>query len=398
MLKYGQEDPMEIEMSKKLYKLDPNQNYFIYLYPEECEMVDMYDIQKCEYYKKRKGMKHIGRFMKYGGVNLQEYSSDLKKFGLYPKLNQILKWFVKMVYALKILHDNNILHRDIKNLNMIILKDDIHLIDFGYVKIVNPKSKKNAEIFRGYGLYSIYPPFILMDETHAIRMDDIKDIKSYFDRNGVSCYDENESRCLKALHYLKLQKPGTEDYLEDIMNKYIFKVDIWCLANAFFRSLYTPFNSQFIKEDPGLTKKFREILIKMVHPDPREQADLPFVIDYIRKNFSGIGESIFTESMVVKLEDLKEEKSKEKSPETMEYKIAKQVNQYCREHLNDKKCIAYLDKDDDTLYYFTVDQFMNVKDLSINPLNPSKILSNEFVNQLRKLIQERRASMTDVFH
>lgn len=94
--------------------------------------------------------------MRYGGIDLNTYINEKK-----ITINLVLNWLMKLIYALCILHENKIVHLDIKINNIVIDEEDetnIRIIDFSISSIVTNNKKIDKEILIDE-LYSIYPYF-----------------------------------------------------------------------------------------------------------------------------------------------------------------------------------------------------------------------------------------------
>ncbi|SBT70438.1 serine/threonine-protein kinase NEK4, putative [Plasmodium malariae] len=76
--------------------------------------------------------------MKYcKGGDLYHYIQNKKKQNTPIKEKRILIWFTQILTALKFLHSNHILHRDMKSLNILIDSDKrVRLCDFGISKVL----------------------------------------------------------------------------------------------------------------------------------------------------------------------------------------------------------------------------------------------------------------------
>ena len=148
--KIDQEDEFDNIVGFNLSKLDPDMNLFIY--PEEplCNLVDFdfarEDIYKCRNIKKK--IKNIDKNNKklaietineeLSIINFREGGKELydvrvtgsqkkRKIKTYKLLSSILNLF----YGIKVLSDNNIVHRDIKPQNILFDGEKLRLIDFG---------------------------------------------------------------------------------------------------------------------------------------------------------------------------------------------------------------------------------------------------------------------------
>ena len=117
-------------------------------------------------YKKTK--KHIAypHAKKLGGDLFQVIQSAN---GRHFKEDLILDWFIQIALALKHVHDNNILHRDLKTQNIFVTKQNIiKLGDFGIAKVLST-GKEFAKTVIGTP-YSLSPE-ICEDEPYNQKSD-----------------------------------------------------------------------------------------------------------------------------------------------------------------------------------------------------------------------------------
>ncbi|MEJ5309182.1 MAG: serine/threonine-protein kinase [Anaerolineae bacterium] len=71
----------------------------------------------------------------------------------------VLRWAQQLLDALAYCHGQNVLHRDIKPTNIIIRSDDqAVLVDFGLVKLWDPRDPRTVTVVRGMGTPEYAPP------------------------------------------------------------------------------------------------------------------------------------------------------------------------------------------------------------------------------------------------
>lgn len=89
------------------------------------------------------------------GENLSE---RISREGQIPEA-QVLTWARQLLSALAYCHAQGILHRDIKPQNIILQPDGrVVLVDFGLVKLWNPRDPRTQTVLRGMGTVEYAPP------------------------------------------------------------------------------------------------------------------------------------------------------------------------------------------------------------------------------------------------
>jgi len=95
-----------------------------------------------EVYRTKKGKLCIVMDYAEGGDLAKKITEMQRKNALFSE-SQILDWFTQICLALKHVHDRKILHRDLKNQNIFITKDNtIKLGDFGIARILSNTREK----------------------------------------------------------------------------------------------------------------------------------------------------------------------------------------------------------------------------------------------------------------
>ena len=121
-----QDSLTEWKNAKKLFKMDPLQEYFIYPL-QVCENIPIRTSSKCHLIKK--GQKLHALYIPYEPHTLMDYVLKQKK-------KILMKDWIPMLYhltqGLYLLHDNQLIHQDIKINNVLVTKGNLlKWIDFG---------------------------------------------------------------------------------------------------------------------------------------------------------------------------------------------------------------------------------------------------------------------------
>jgi protein kinase-like protein len=135
-------------------KMDPSGKYFLPLIGDIASLnLDSIEVQRCGDINNSlwNNSKIRGYYIKFGGETLRSICENQPTL---PSLTQTWKWFEYLVQGLRLLHENDIFHFDIRSENIVISSDDNHprLIDFGL-------SFKNMPKWT-YAISLYHPPFM----------------------------------------------------------------------------------------------------------------------------------------------------------------------------------------------------------------------------------------------
>ena len=141
----------EEEISYVVRKIDPQSDYFIPLSNDKCVVKEIKVLSKCEKYVEAvNNVPYRGIFVKYGGLTLDDYLDN------HPiSLDTTFNFLLHLADGIQILHDNNIVHLDIKPNNVVIDQDlNIRIIDFGLSEFAKEFTSDDLVLF-----YELYPLF-----------------------------------------------------------------------------------------------------------------------------------------------------------------------------------------------------------------------------------------------
>lgn len=259
----------ELKMSKLLYMIDPKQNFYLYLVPEEPCLIDVPINQlesKCSQIKTN----YEGYVMKYGGINLQEIAiNQPERITLY----QTIKWLHKLILAVQILQSIRIIHYDIKLGNLTVDdNNEIYMIDFG-LSWQSSTLTDNLEDFND----SFYPIWPLFQNIISEKYSEIK--------QNYGAMPKGNQMIDTLSHEFMINKMK---YMENIYYPNIFKIDIYSLGYVFMNHIYQNFKHKFKMVNPVLTVRLGHILNKMIDVDPDEQLNTKEAMRAITKLLSQI--------------------------------------------------------------------------------------------------------------
>lgn len=104
----------------------------------------------------------------------ESLASIIEQQGAIPQ-RQVLQWGKQLLGALAACHARNVLHRDVKPQNIIICPDGrAVLVDFGLVKLWDPRKPQTQRIIRGMGTQEYASPeHFALSESHTEPRSDI---------------------------------------------------------------------------------------------------------------------------------------------------------------------------------------------------------------------------------
>lgn len=195
-----------------------------------------------EVYRTKKGKLCIVMDYAEGG-DLAKKISEMAKKNVFFAENQILDWFTQICLALKHVHDRKILHRDLKNQNIFLTKDNtVKLGDFGIARVLS-NTREKAKTMVGTPYY--LSPEIIENKPYNFA----SDIWSL----GVVLYE-----------LCTLKPPFNAENL-----KY--------LALKIIKGVYVPIPSQYSKD-------MRKLIESLLKKDPAQR---PTVNDVLSKELGG---------------------------------------------------------------------------------------------------------------
>ena len=127
----------ELKIARILYTIDPTQEYFIYLIPEdECHIIENQYVKNAEACNEIKS-KTIGYFVRDTGIIFKSFLDDPKNYGVDKTINSIsyfIGLIIHLLTALKILFENDLLYNDWHHYDNIMFDESEgkpKFIDFG---------------------------------------------------------------------------------------------------------------------------------------------------------------------------------------------------------------------------------------------------------------------------
>jgi len=128
-------------------------------------------------------------------------------------LDEIYKVGIKIIDIMKYLHENNIVHRDIRVPNVIINEEDVYLIDFGLARLINNERYIPSVDFSYFGHLLLHLYYSSFEKAN-------KKPKPWYDELGLT---EKEMMFLKKLIGIEERYKSVIDVERDFFQ--IFKVN-----------------------------------------------------------------------------------------------------------------------------------------------------------------------------
>lgn len=179
-------------------------------------------------------------------------------------VDEKLKLIKKIIEIVKMLHQNNVIHRDLNPYNILINENHVYLSDFGIGKDMNRDYSHLTQFTKGIGNYFYTAPEQLVSLENSSKESDVYSLGkliNYILNN--SPHDENHM--LQALSSIaSLNNP--EDRFEDaiVMQEYLKTILSFNESNSYKQSM----------EEKILTQQLDSELVKYFHSlNSRELVD-----------------------------------------------------------------------------------------------------------------------------
>lgn len=260
----------ELEISKILRHIDKKQEYF--KYPLE------YFIKRIEDEEELYGL-----YIEYSGINMKKWITNHKYNNVQLQI-VLINLFIQTLKGLILMHENDIVHMDIKPENLIISDTNIYYIDFG--TSINLNTKFNIS-YTGY--YWVWPPdFViycnnLNKSSIELKSNPISDITSLYHKeikDIIPIGFTNDEKQIELLNNI------TKDMIKNKYKEYYKSIDIYSLSTCF---IYL-FNKLEIK-----VNKYLEKLLKgMRELDPSKR----YTDSILKKNIPKLQKMLFVQKML----------------------------------------------------------------------------------------------------
>lgn len=334
----------ELEEFDNISKVDKNNDFYLGI-PDLCNpstsKSNKKAINKCEDFNSKNIDDYSLLIMKDGGLTLEAFSDKMKnenKTNLNVKKMEMF-WIEchRLILGLKKLNENDIIHHDLKPLNIVYNEDTnrLNFIDFGFMTKMSSIKEQARQSNYPYSVSHWYFPFEFMlinyndyirvaNKSKENRKDILKNIMKNKDHkittNMKIFYEEsNNSKKFKLTNtrnfYETILNINVEDY-NKFLNKALDSFDVYGLGLSFMhvlektqhlisKSLYDILNNLFsnmitasldkrllisdvlneyemILENEGLLRKYRKIF-KDNKLDNREIPVVNLINDFVKK-------------------------------------------------------------------------------------------------------------------
>lgn len=254
----------EIQMSNVLRKIDPYSKYFIYILHNKVMLdVNVSEINS-HFVKNNPDKKFFGYYMKYGGMDLNDYYS-LYKHKITIKL--VWKWLNTLLEAIDLLQTNKILHLDIKTNNIVIdSNDDIRLIDFGLSNVITDDVEVNRDMLidESYSIYPLFYNVLHCQYKELLNMYQELDPNPSFIKKFIKECDEDE-----------------EVYVDTTLMPNLYKIDIYSIGYIFLVYFYKAMKIKFSKANEFLSYHLKCLTIRMTNINPSKQINIKQCMLYL---------------------------------------------------------------------------------------------------------------------
>lgn len=282
----------EKKINKILKKIDKNKKYFIYnkkycrvktqkllsRKQKDFKLTSKYDnlFEDYEpYCQIEPNTNYINIIQEYGGNTLNDLIQLNKLHNIQP---HILKIFKHLLKALQLLHNNNIIHRDIKVDNIIIKNYLPRIIDFN--NAVQLSQIEEILPITGNYYYNIPLDNLILNaidnsitKGETLTLKKISEIKKIClsKYKNIIVFTKNDEQVDKLISIM-INRIKSPEFLEYYKNEYLQKVDIYSLG-ILFKMILQKLNIK--------GKKLNKMVSHMIKLNPDDRWDIQTCIDYI---------------------------------------------------------------------------------------------------------------------
>lgn len=252
----------EFEAHKKVTEADQQQKFSLPP-PRKCVfnkevLHNVTNFYKCN--MKIEDISHEQLIFEYGGYDLLSIPKNYTFYDIFP-------YFEKIMYGIVLMNRNNMVHSDIKPLNILFSPKDkqMYLIDFGLLSKKDTFYSSDNQFILSHK-YLFYPP-----EFKLYNLRKSESIHNYLERNCYHKYFTNGEQLMRdSYNKLKKQLEKTTD-IDSFFNTFANKIDVYALGMVihycFLR--YGPNRKRTkstSKSDNDST--INNLVFQMTHPDP----------------------------------------------------------------------------------------------------------------------------------
>lgn len=267
------DSPQEWQLAQSLYKIDPNQFYFVYPY-ELCEIQAVQDSRKCPFMKKDQSL-HMFK-IPYGTHNLATYVSNRKQM---ISLKTFIPKVIHLMEGLSLFHKAGWIHQDIKTQNILEKNHEFRWIDFGIslkknqifdLEINGPFLNADYVIhppeYRYFSRYYFISKGVESMETfvnnewyllhYILKEDKQRNIDLY---QSYYTYDTFKQACQRLFDTLK---HTSKTSLQKLFTHHVTKVDIYSFGMVLLHI------SPYLQlENTPASILFKQLIQSMIHPN-----------------------------------------------------------------------------------------------------------------------------------
>lgn len=255
----------ELQEFENISKVDKNKDYYLGI-PEKCNpstsKPNKRAINKCQDFTSKNIQDYSLLIMKDGGITLEEFADKMEKLPKNTKNIKTMEMFWiechRLIYGLKDLLENDIIHHDLKPLNIVYneKKNRLNFIDFGFMTTISNIKEQAKQSNYPYAVSHWYFPFEFMlinyddyirvaNKSNENRKEILKKIMKNkhhkITTNMKIFYEEtNNSKKFSLINTRSFYETILEisiDKYEDFLDKVLHTFDIYGLGLSFMHVL-----------------------------------------------------------------------------------------------------------------------------------------------------------------